>query len=234
MRRSVRLGAAAAAALPILILPASAAGQPKDAVPRFPAGVPVVVLPVQAALPTPGGAWPAGLPAEEEVLAALDAELTFALGERREAARWAAPEQVVRRAGRNPLLGVDPRRVAYQGLLEPIKGQLYEPLHGQLRALAALFDARFVVLPMAVGEGVAPPPDGTVGACGETGSGEPAEDGEPCPRRRHATLLLAVVDVRRSQVLWHGEIVGDPAPAGSPGVLASLAQRVAGTLTGGR
>lgn len=194
------------------VSPIPAAAQEKEDIPSFPFGTPVVVLPVQSALPRPNGEWPGGSADEAEVLEALNAELTFAFGERRAAADWASPGMVVRRAKRNPLLGIDPERVAYQGLIEPIEGQLYEPLHGQLRALAALFGARFVVLPLAVWDRPGEPEE-------ETGAG-------PRPRRR-AVLLVAMIDIRSSRVLWHGEIEGGAAPPDSPALLGTLADRVA-------
>ncbi|WP_419167301.1 hypothetical protein [Candidatus Palauibacter sp.] len=43
-------------------------------------------------------------------------------------------------------------------------------------------------------------------------------------------LLLAVIDVRRSAVLWHGTIEGRAADAASPAALTTLALRVAGQL----
>ncbi len=212
----------------------------EDLAPVVPAGTPVVLLPVQSARPTPGGAWPGGAASEREALATLEAELAFAFGEE-DAAEWALPEQVVRRAARNPIAGVDPRRLAYQGLLrkpEP-RVQLYEPLHGQLRTLSAMFGARLVVLPLAlsyeVDEGEL---DGGSGADGPRGAeregagaaddvAASAGDGAGVRPAGRATLLLAVVDTRRSAVLWHGTISGDPDEAISPRSLTSLALRMA-------
>ena len=189
----------------------------QEAAPRLPFGVPAVVLPVQRAVPGPGGAWPAGSRSEEEAARALDAELAFALGERRGAEAWALPEAVRRRVARNPTIGVDPDRLAYQGLLAaPDRWeQIYEPLHGQLRTLAALFGTRYVVLPLALS--VSPPEPGIAGC-----KSEGAERGE---------LLLALIDIRRSAVLWHGTITGRPACLDSGALLALLAARVAAEIT---
>ena len=196
--------------LALTVAPGAARAQDAD-MPRFPFGTPVVFVPVQSVEPLEMGGWPGGTPQEEEALRVMDAELEFALEQRRGAEDWALPSEVVRRVDRNPLLRMDPLRMAYQGLLEePEKrDQIYEPLHGELRALSALFDTRYVVLPIAL-----------------TVEPDPIEvDSESVRHRAH--LLLAMIDIRMSQVVWWGEIAGDPGLADSPALLASLAEEVA-------
>lgn len=189
----------------------------QEAAPRLPFGVPAVVVPLQRAAPGPGGAWPARARSEEDAARAFDAELAFALGERRGADAWALPEAVRRRVERNPTTGVQPHRLAFQGLLAAPdrREQIYEPLHGQLRKLAALFGTRYVVLPLALH---VRPADGETPAC----EGADAE---------RADLLLALIDIRRSAVLWHGTIAGRPACPGSGALLALLAANVAVEIT---
>lgn len=208
--------------------PVGAQEEEEEYVPVIPQGVPVVVLPVQAATPTPGGMWPGGEATMQETLDRLEAELAFAFGEERGAEGWALPDRVVERARRNPMLRVDPSRLAYQGLLkEPESGsELYEPLHGQLRKVAALFGARLIVLPLALSwerEVV------------EEAAEEDAAEGEGAPVRAsgrgRATLLLALIDIRRSAVLWHGTLEGEVATPDSPATLATLAARVARQLS---
>lgn len=185
--------------------------------PQFPAGVPVVVMPVQSATPLIDGSWPGDQLSLDKTLETIDAELAFAFGESRSGDTWAAPPTVVQEAERNPLIGVDPERLAYQGLLSKPQPeeQLYEPLHGQLRRLAALFDARFVVLPLRLGfEPLTSAQDGF----------EEAAEGDEAGR---AVLLVALIDIRRSAVMWHGHIKGEAAAAHSPALLATLANRVA-------
>ncbi len=210
------LAAAASAAWLGLASVASA----QEALPRFPFGTPVAFVPVQSVQPLPDGSWPGGGDGEEETLRAMDAELAFALDGRRGAEDWALPEDVVRRVERNPMLRMDPRRLAYQGLLEEPdrREQIYEPLHGELRAISALFDTRYVVLPIALRAGPADPAPRE----GDRGSGGGAE-----PAEARARLLIALIDIRSSTVVWHGEIEGLPAPAESPALLATLAERVA-------
>lgn len=231
-----RRGAVALAAAAWVIVLASAPrdldGQGRDElVPMLPAGAPVVVLPVQSARATPGGAWPGGAPSMEATVEALGAELAFAFADQRGAESWVMPGEVVDRVRRNPVVRVDPSRLPFHGLLQRPKAreQLYEPLHGQLRKVAALFGSRLVVLPLAVWYEAEPPPEG-----GETGGGttDASESAETRPTARgRAVLLMAVVDVRRAAVLWHGTMEGDVVEPGSPALLATLAQRVARQLS---
>ena len=67
--------------------------------------------------------------------------------------------------------------------------------------MAALFGARLVVLPLAVSY-----------------------------RESRAVLQLALIDVRRSAVLWHGAVAGAAAEAASPFALTTLALRLADRL----
>ena len=218
MKRAL-LAIAVLGAIALAAAPASA----QDRAPRLPHGTPAIVLPVQSATPSPGGAWPGGESSELDAIRAMDAELAFAFADRRAAASWAFADDLRRRVERNPMLEVDPDMVAYRGLVgDPDrKKQLYEPLHGELRALAALFGTRFVVLPLVLR---------TVPDEGEVGETLPAD----CPeseRRERPELLVALIDIRRSAVLWHGAIEGAAACSGTNGQLAGLATIVAHHLT---
>ena len=199
--------------------PAALAAQDPGYVPTIPAGVPAVFLPVQETRPTAGGAWLAGAITDRESVELLDAELAFAFGEERGAESWALPDDVKRRLARNPMIKVDPARLAYHGLLAPPKerAQIYEPLHSQLRQIAALFDARVVVLPLV--SYYSPPTEEEIAAA-EAAGDENATVGR-------AVLLVAVIDIRRSAVLWHGTIEGEPGMATSRGVLTTLALETA-------
>lgn len=224
-KRLIRSGgpAATGAAFGVFMaLAAPIAAQPVEPVPTIPAGVPAVLLPLQSAQPTAGGTWPGGSATERATLDLLDAELAFAFGEEEGARDWALPDAVEARLSRNPTLRIDPARLAYHGLLrEPDdREQIYEPLHGQLRQIAALFDARIVILPLAAWYRL--PSEEELAAATLAGRSEPP------PGR--AVLLTAIIDVRRSTVLWHGLIEGDPAPATSRESLTTLALRAAARL----
>lgn len=184
----------------------------------FPFGTVVVVLPAQATEPLPGGAWPGRAATAEEALRALDAELEFALSDRRGAENWAMPSELRRRVERNPILAVNPDRLAFQGLLKrpDPRDQLYEPLHGELRTLAALFGTRYLMLPLVLQvEQVSPeePADGLACLNDELG--------------HRAVLLVAFIDIRRSAVIWHGTVRGAAVCPESGALLASLATIIA-------
>lgn len=205
-------------ALAIQVLPAHA--QDPERVPTIPAGTPAVLLPLQSTIPTAGGAWIGGATSERETIELLNAELEFAFGEEEGAGSWAFAEVVEARLERNPMIKVDPRRLAYHGLLREPKPyeQIYEPLHSQLRQVAALFDARIVVLPL------------NVSYRGPTEEERLAAESAGRAPVGRAVMLTAIIDVRRSAVLWHGHIEGDAAEATSRASLTTLALRAAGQL----
>jgi hypothetical protein len=193
----------------------------QDAGARFPGGTVVVLVPVQAALPASGGAWPGNAATAEEAVRAMDAELEFALAERRGAADWAVPSSIRRRVSRNPVVDVDPDRLAYQGLIEApdSREQIYEPLHGQLRTLAALFGTRYVILPVQLRvEPLSAEEAVGLASCGEEDAWQ------------RAVLIVALIDIRRSAVMWHGDVAGPGACSGSGSSLAGLADVVAREL----
>lgn len=192
----------------------------QDAAARFPGGTVVVFVPVQAALPGSGGAWPGDAATAEGAVRAMDAELEFALAERRGAADWALPSSIRRRVSRNPVVDVDPDRLAYQGLIEApdSRDQIYEPLHGQLRTLAALFGTRYLILPVQLRVEPVSVEEPALASCGE-GQGW-----------HRAVLIVALIDIRRSAVMWHGEVAGPGVCSGSGSALAGLADVVAREL----
>ncbi|MDX1394463.1 MAG: hypothetical protein R3195_08730 [Gemmatimonadota bacterium] len=208
MKKSVLVAA-------LLVVPVQGIAQDEPMrIPTIPAGVPAVFLPVQDTRPTAGGAWLAGSVSDRDAVELLDAELAFAFGEERGAESWALPDDVRRRLARNPTIKIDPSRLAYHGMLarpEP-RAQIYEPLHTQLRQIAALFNARIVILPLVA----------YYLPVGEEDRLAAEEAGEEPPLGR-AVLLTAVIDIRRSAVLWHGEIQGERAEAVSREALTTLA-----------
>ena len=199
-----------------MLVPSESVAQEQGSM-AFPQGEPAVLLPVQSSMPLPDGSWPLGVRNENEAQAAFDAELAFAFMERPDVELWVLPGQVATRLRRNPMLGVDAYRLAYRGLLEKpdSRDQIYEPLHTQLRQIAALFETRYVVLPVAAWvEAVE------------------AEDDEPAPPEGQveAKIRVAMIDIRMSQVLWYGEMRGEAADQDAPELVATLAERVAALL----
>jgi hypothetical protein len=228
-RRGWRGGGATAGAV-ALVAVAAAGGSPvaasaQDGVASLAVGVPVSVLPLQGARPVPSGAWPGGARSLQDLVDAFDAEVDFALSENRGTAQWIGPGAAVRRARRNPLLGVDPERLAYEGLDrskdKDLKETLYEPLHSQLRSLSALLGTRIVALPLRL---VYVPAD----SAGPAGGAAADSTG---PALGHADLRVALIDTRAGQVMWRGWIPGPPSAADAPGLLAELAGRLVGALS---
>jgi len=216
--------AAAAGCACGVVAPRGVAAQ--DSMPRFPNGATVILTPVQSTLPLADGSWPGLATTEEKALRAMEAELAFAFSERRSAEDWVLPADLERGVERNPTLKVRPARLAYTPLLVPIEDRKYipEPLHSELRVLAALYDTRYVVVPVRLqveAEPVSEAPTGSEVALAGGGAVNPAY---------RASLLVALIDIRRSDVLWLGEIPGDPGPRDSGSLLATLADRVASGL----
>lgn len=217
-------GTALGLAVGLLVSPGTAPAQ-EDPIPHFPFGTPVIVLPVQAVTPLPDGSWPGRARSEEDALRNLDAELAFALGERRGAEEWIFPPDLARSLSRNPMFSqVDPERLAYQGLLtRPDKRKiLYDPLHSELRSLAALFDTRYLILPVSLRVEPAVAGEGDFEAAAAAGTGE---------LLYRAMLVIALIDIRSSTVVWYGEIGGDPSALDSGALVATLAQRLAKAVT---
>lgn len=199
----------------------------QEAMPHFPNGATVVLVPVQSSLPLEDGSWPGLARSEEDALRTMDAELEFALGERRSAEDWVLPSDLRRSMRRNPTLDVDPDRLAYSPLLVPIDDRKYipEPLHSELRAMAALYDTRYVVVPVRLSVETESAQEARSGAEVAFSGGDAV-----APLRR-AYLLVAMIDIRRSDVLWLGEIAGEATLPEAGGLLATLADRTAARLS---
>lgn len=217
--------AACVAGATAFLSPALASAQ-DEAMPHFPNGTTVILVPVQSTLPLEDGSWPGMARTEEDALRGMDAELEFAFGERRSAEDWILPSDLRRTMERNPSLGIKPDRMAYSPLLVPIDDRKYipEPLHSELRTLAALYDTRYLVVPVRLTVETESTDDA------RSGSEVAYAGGDAVAPARRAYLLAAMIDIRRSDVLWLGEFTGDPGPADSGSLLATLASRVAAQL----
>jgi hypothetical protein len=138
-------------------------------------------------------------------LSKVDDEIAFAIRERGLKAKWAFPEELARSARRNPGYAVDPYTISVDALgaveRDPEK-HIAEPLAGQLRAFAALFNARYALIPVEMRLA----PDAAGG---------------------RATLHLVVVDTRGARLMWKGDVTGDVAATFSPAIAAGIAGKVA-------
>ncbi len=169
------------------------------------AGEHMVVLPVQYLIFADSLGWSLVAPPSRKYLTTLDDEITFALGERGLKNQWKFAPDVARSAARNATYAPDPYALAASQLRSGIKSdawQLTEPLASQLRSLVALTDARYVMLPV------------EVRLTGSHGSGR-------------AMLHVVVIDARRSQIQWAGDVMTASTRAFSPALAADLASRLA-------
>lgn len=171
----------------------------------------VLLLPAQRLVPAPEAAALAR--DGTALLRRLDEELAFALQERALGALWSDAGEVAGMARRNPTYAPDPLTLPVPGAAQWRAGDpVREPLGSQLRALAALADARWAVLPLELQLTVA---DGMA----------------------RAVVGLALVDVRTAQVLWVGATPGTAVPVselqtGEPAAIAgTLAARAAAQFT---
>ena len=138
----------------------------------------------------------------------LDDDLAFALGERGLGGRWTTAAEARRMAGNNPSLSLTPETLPLPSARKLGAGsQVLEPLAGQLRALAALADTRYAIVPLALRL-------------------EPAEAGAEAGAAR-VVLRLILVDVRGAQILWAGETLPVTVAPGSPALSARVAERFA-------
>ena len=166
----------------------------------------LAVLPVHyfRALDTLGLAT--GLARPRDYLRIVDDEIKFALTERGIASRWVLPEELARIAKRNPTYTADPYAMAAESIRPGVRRrepQLPEPLASQIRSLAALTQARYLVFPVELRL--------------ENGAGG----------KGRALLHVSVLDARLSNVRWAGEVWADA--EGTPGtpLAAAIASRMA-------
>lgn len=147
-----------------------------------------------------------GLARPRDYLRTLDAELAFALADRGISSGWVMPEAIARLAKRNPLHAADPYQLAAEPIRPGVRRKdlpLPDPLGSQLRSLAALAEARYLLFPVEMRL--------------ENGSAG----------RGKAILYLALLDARMANVRWAGEVSADA--DGTPGtpLAAALASQVA-------
>lgn len=157
-----------------------------------------------------GEGWIGGASSEREAVSQADREIAFALAERRSRAAWVLPERQAATLRRRPSIEVNPHMLSVDQVRREGSDlkRIEDPLYGEIRLLAALFDTRYAVWPFEFYY---------VEAEGE-------HDGRVAVR----ALLL---DARTGDVLWQGSIFGDDGPPTSPGALASTAQAFASVVS---
>lgn len=117
---------------------------------------------------------------------------------------WLGVEDQRRAARRNPTLGIEPEHFATQYLFDPMVQRIPDPLWSQVRSLAALTSARYVMAPAAVKIG------GTPGAL-------------------TAAYVMVLADARSGRVLARTRAQG-PAAATPEAALTLAASTVVATV----
>lgn len=174
-------------------------------------GARVIVLPTRYLAVEPEVRWWTGAADSVTALADLDAAIRAALRERGVGSDWVWPDAVRRSVARSAGTLTDPARWDATRLRRVRAGVpvgVPPDLHSQLRTLAALNDARYVLYPIdyVVARELLPT----------------AQRGATC-----AALRLALIDVRAATVEWVGIVSGRPAASYSSALPAGVASRVA-------
>lgn len=171
----------------------------------------LAVLPVQT-LRVSVPEWADKVGDQRAYLSTVDDEIAFAVRDRGLRGQWAFPADLARSARRNPGYAPDPYTIAVDALA-PVERDaeriIAEPLAGQLRAFAGLFNARYALVPVELRL----VPDASGG---------------------RATLHLVLVDTRAARLTWKGDVSGDGVNSFTPAIAASLAGRVADLFTSAR
>jgi hypothetical protein len=135
-----------------------------------------------------------------------DAEISFALQERRVGVTWILPAEVEEVLRRSPGVRTGTRGLPVGMFLTSEVERVGDPLFGDLRRLAALVDADVALIPVQASLESEPGPEPTV------------------------RLWTAVLEVRTGRVLWFSVLEGEARAASDPRGLASVADRLARTL----
>ena len=179
---------------------AAPAANPGGSGPPNLTSVTVLLTPVQRG-PVPSST-PAGAPRYDGV-DQLDAELTYWLKERAPDVHWVFPADIDRLLERTPALDIKSHALEVAVFRRAQVRRIGDPLFGDLRRLAAVFDARVAVVPVA------------------------AEYKPSGANQGHLEVAIALIDLSFGEVKWFGVIAGDAAAPDSPSLTASVAQRVA-------
>ena len=151
-----------------------------------------------------GGLGPARL-----VLAALDSAIVAELTLRATARQWIMPEALTRSAKRNPAFASDPHALSAESLRAGVRRsnpRLGEPLASQMRALVALTEARFGLIPVELRF-------------------------EPLPAgATRAILRLVLVDARTAEISWTTDVTAEVASPNTAAIVGGLARHVADLL----
>lgn len=189
----------------------------------------IIVLPLSMLRHGDTFGWADAITNPRDYLVDLNKQIEHALTTRVPRPVWVFPPALVQVATRNPGYLSDPYGMdASQFSPDHWRpgGKLEDPLAGDLRNYTAFVDARVALLPVELRFLPRPIP-----------IGHTVPDGERAVMRAdslhhmgRAVLRLAVVDTRTDDVMWVGDVVGDPAPALTPAVAANLVDHLVQAL----
>lgn len=198
--------------------PAAPKAPPKDNTPQLgavaagsarPLGTwatrPTAVYPLQRLAPGDSAGWTAAIADPAALQRAFDDELRFALEQRRGIPEWKQLPDLERAARR-----ATPFSPALRDLpVEPLTGKLDErlrtvpaPLAESIRMLSGFTGIRWALVPAQL-------------------------KFVPAPGGQRASVRIVLVDARTGEIGFAADVLGEPAAAFGPGVVASVAQRVA-------
>jgi hypothetical protein len=173
------------------------------------AGQRIIVLPLHYLRSTDTLGMANAIAKPKEFLRTVDDEIMFAFGERGLRSRWVFPEDLSRAQRRNVGHSIDPYTLA-AAILRPTGPrripQLPDPFATQLRSLVALSEARYALFPVEL-------------RFENSGGTE------------RAILHVALLDARLANVRWSGDVMSDTMSTLTPGVAATLANRLANLIT---
>ena len=179
-------------------------------------GEKIIVLPLQAIRGGDALGWASSITSPRDFLNDANAQIARALPARAPHTTWLLPADLARTAARNPGYSPDPYTIDAAPLM-PDRwkpgGELADPLASQLRSMTSFTDARLALVPVEI-----------------RFFPRASEPGPPGPPMGRMVLRVAMVDTRRFIVAWSGDLVSDPAPALSPAMVATLADRLADAL----
>ena len=137
----------------------------------------------------------------------LDAELAYWLPQIAGNARWILPATIQRSISRSPTLGVNINNLSVAAFQRAQVKRIGDPLFGDLRKLAAVFDAPIAVIPVA------------------------AENIGLSQEVARTQIATAVINAMDGTVLWFGVIESEPEARGDAAI-ASAAQAFARAFAG--
>jgi hypothetical protein len=193
-------------------------------------GTRVIVLPLSMVRHGDLFGWSDQITDPRAYLIDLNAQIQTALTQRVPRTVWVFPSTLVQVAGHNPgylsdPYGMDPSQFAPDRFRAGDK--LEDPLAEDLRGYTSFVEARVVLIPVELRFLPRPVPKGH-----EMPEAERAVvHADSAHHMERAVLRLAVVDTRTTEVMWVGDVVGDPMPAFSPAVGTNIVEHLVRALT---